>query len=118
MTILQANVAAAMNKQKLSSHDKQLLEKYGRQTSSGYCAGCADICESAVDVEVPISDILRYSMYLNSYGDRDKASASFNALSTDIKANIFKADYSKAEKYCPQKLEIGKVLKKTHDDLT
>jgi predicted aldo/keto reductase-like oxidoreductase len=57
-------------------------------------------------------------MYLNSYGDRDKASASFNALSTDIKTNIFKADYSKAEKYCPQKLEIGKVLKKTHEDLT
>jgi predicted aldo/keto reductase-like oxidoreductase len=57
-------------------------------------------------------------MYLNSYGDRDKASASFNALPTDIKANIIKADYSKAEKYCPQKLAIGKVLKKTHEDLT
>ena len=118
MTILQANVAAALNKQKLSSHDKQLLEKYGQKTSSGYCAGCADICESAVDVQVPISDILRYSMYLNSYGDRDKALTLFNALPTDIKANIFKADYSKAEKCCPQKLQIGKVLKKTHEDLT
>ena len=118
MTILQANVAAALNNQKLSWHDKKLLETYARQTASGYCAGCADICESALDVELPISDILRYSMYLNSYGDRDKAIASFNALPADIRANIFKADYSKAEKYCPQKLEIGKVLKKTYEDLT
>ena len=117
MTILQANVAAALNKQKLSLHDKQLLEKYNQQTSSGYCAGCADICESAVDVSVPISDILRFSMYLNSYGDRDKASTLFNALPTDIKLNILKADYSKAEQYCPQKMQIGKVLKKALEDL-
>ena len=118
MTILQANVAAALNKQKLSWHDKQLLEKYSHQTASGYCAGCADICEAAVDVTVPISDIMRYSMYLNSYGDRDKALTLFNAMPTDIKANIGKADYSKAERCCPQKIQIGKVLKKLTEDLT
>jgi hypothetical protein len=28
------------------------------------------------------------------------------------------ADYSKAEKYCPQKIHIGIVLKKTYEDLT
>jgi hypothetical protein len=28
------------------------------------------------------------------------------------------ADYSKAEKYCPQKIQIGIVLKKTYEDLT
>jgi predicted aldo/keto reductase-like oxidoreductase len=81
-------------------------------------AGCANICESAVDLDIPISDILRYSMYNHSYGDRDRALTLFNALPTDIKANITKADYSIAEKYCPQKIQIGKVLKKTHEDLT
>ena len=64
------------------------------------------------------SDILRYSMYNHSYGDRDTALTLFKALPTDTKANILKADYSKAEKYCPQKIQIGKVLKKTHEDLT
>ena len=118
MAILQANVAAALNKKKLSLRDKQLLEHYAQQTSSGYCAGCANICESAVDLRIPISDIMRFSMYHNSYGDRDKALTLFNALPKDIKANILKADYSKAEKYCPQKIQIGKVLKKTHEDLT
>jgi predicted aldo/keto reductase-like oxidoreductase len=118
MTILQANVAAALNKQKLSWHDKQLLERYSQQTACGYCAGCADICEAAVDATVPISDIMRYSMYLNSYGDRDQALTLFNALPDDIKANIGKADYSKAERCCPQKIQIGKVLKKISEDLT
>ena len=117
MTILQANVAAASNKQKLSGGDRQRLEQYAQQTAPGYCAGCANICEQAVDCDIPISDILRYSMYHHSYGDRDTAVTLFNALPTDIKANILKADYSKAEKYCPQKIQIGKVLKKTHEDL-
>ena len=53
MTILQANVAAALNKQKLSEGDKQRLEQYAGQTAPGYCAGCANICESAVDLNIP-----------------------------------------------------------------
>jgi len=118
MTILQANVAAALNKKNLSENDKQRLEKYAHQTAPGYCAGCADICESAVDLDIPISDILRFSMYNQGYGDRDTALNLFNTLSTDVKANILKADYSVAQKYCPQKIQIGKVLKKTHEDLS
>ena len=118
ITILQANVAAALNKNKLSSRDKQLFEQYAQATAAGYCAGCADICESAVDFRVPISDVLRCSMYYDSYGDRDKALALFNALPTDQKRNICMTDYSIAERKCPQKIQIGKVLKKIHVDLT
>jgi predicted aldo/keto reductase-like oxidoreductase len=118
MTILQANVAAALNKIKLSLRDEQLLDQYAHQTSAGYCAGCATVCESAVDLSVPISDIMRCAMYNNSYKDRDQALTLFNALPTDIKANILKADYSKAEKYCPQKIQIGRVLKQAYEDLT
>jgi predicted aldo/keto reductase-like oxidoreductase len=118
MTILQANVAAALNKNKLSLRDKQLFEQYAQKTAGGYCTGCADICESAVDFRVPISDLLRCSMYYNSYGDRDKALALFNALPAEKKANILKTDYSEAEKYCPQKMQISKILKKTHGYLS
>ena len=98
--------------------DKHRLEQYARQTASGYCAGCANICESAVDFNVPISDVMRYSMYHNSYKNRDKALTLFNALPSDIKANVLETDYSQAEKYCPQKIQIGKVFKKLHADLT
>jgi len=118
MTILQANVAAALNKQKLSMGDKQRLNQYAQRTAPGYCAGCSTICESAIDFEIPISDIMRYSMYYHSYGDRDAAAKLFNELPAVIQANILKADYSKAEKYCPQKIKIGLILKKLHEDLT
>jgi hypothetical protein len=56
-------------------------------------------------------------MYHHSYGDRNTALALFKALPAEIRANISKADYSKAEKLCPQKIQIGKVLKKTYEDL-
>jgi hypothetical protein len=118
MTILQANVAAALNKNHLSEGDKKRLDQYAQRTAPGYCAGCSNICESAVNFDIPISDILRYSMYNHSYGDRDTAFRLFNTLSTDVKANILKADYSVAEKYCPQKIKIGHLLKKTIEELT
>ena len=117
MTILQANVAAALNKKSLSETDKQRLEQYAQQTAPGYCAGCAEICEAAVDLDIPISDILRYAMYDCSYGDRGRALTLFDALPADVKANIVQADYSRAEKSCPQRIQIGKVLRKTYEDL-
>lgn len=117
MTILQANAAAASSTAALSARDKKVLEQYARQTASGYCAGCATICESTLDCRVPISDILRYSMYHCSYGDREKASALFKALPADVKTNMLSADYSAAENRCPQHLPIGTVLKQAHKDL-
>lgn len=117
MTIMQANVAAAVNKNHLSEGDKQRLNEYACQTAPGYCAGCANICEAAIDFDIPISDLLRYSMYNYGYGDRDRAQRLFKALPADVKSNMLKTDYSKSEKDCPQKIQIGKVLKKVHQDL-
>ena len=118
MTILQANVDAALNKKELSRSDCKRLQQYAQLTSPGYCAGCSQICESAVDLDVPVSDILRYAMYHHSYGDQDTALRLFDALPAVVKTNILKADYSKAEKYCPQNIQIGKALKKAYDDLS
>lgn len=118
MTILQANVAAALNKNKLSLRDKQRFEQYAKNTAAGYCAGCADICEAAVDYKVPISDVLRCNMYYRGYGDRDKAFALFDTFSAETKASILTLDYAKAEKYCPQNIQIGRVLKKTYEDFS
>ena len=118
MTILQANAAAALNQKKLSLRDKRLFEQYAHVTAGGYCAGCAEICESAVDFRVPISDIMRCSMYYNGYGNRNKALAVFNDLPAEKIANITRTDYSKAEKFCPQKIQIADVLKKIQEDLS
>ena len=57
-------------------------------------------------------------MYHHSYGDRDRARQLFSTLPADTKANILKADFSKAEERCPQNIQIGNVLKEAYDDLT
>jgi predicted aldo/keto reductase-like oxidoreductase len=118
MTILQANVAAALNKKTLSLGDKRRLEQYAQHTAPGYCAGCANICEPLVDRDIPISDILRYSMYNHGYRDRVRAQTLYNALPNYTGKRIFKADFSAAEKCCPQKIQIGKLIKKAHEDLS
>ncbi len=117
LTILKANVDAALNKTNLSEGDKHRLERYAQRTAPGYCAGCATICEAGENRHLPISDLLRASMYAHSYRDREMALNVFNALPTDVRQNMLKADYTLAEKRCPQKIPIGDVLKKAHDDL-
>jgi predicted aldo/keto reductase-like oxidoreductase len=111
MTILRENVSAALDKKNLSEGDINRLKQYAQRTAPGYCAGCASICESAVDFDVPISDILRYSMYYHSYGERNEAVRLFSTLPTEVKENLLRADYTGAETHCPQKVEIGKVLR-------
>ena len=117
MTILQSNIDAALNKQSLSKDDRRRLNQYARETAPGYCAGCAHICESAVAMDVPITDLLRCAMYDHGYGRRDLALGLFNTLPVDSRDNVFKADFSKAERSCPQRIQIGKVLRRACEDL-
>jgi predicted aldo/keto reductase-like oxidoreductase len=116
MTILQANVAAAKDQKKLSARHKRLLDRYAQATCSGYCAGCADICESAVDYRIPISDILRGSMYRFGYGDREKALELFGTLPFDMGTKVLNTDFSAAENRCPHKIQIGRLLKTAIED--
>lgn len=111
MNILMSNTAAAMDKTELSAGDLRLMDQYARQTASDYCSGCSEICEGAVDGDVPVSDILRYMMYYNSYGDRDLARQLFAEIPSDIRSRLSELDYSAAEQRCPQRIAIGEVMK-------
>ncbi len=117
MTVLQANVAAATDNIKLSFRDKQLLDQYARETASNYCAGCASICESAVNNEVPISDVMRYLMYARCYDDRDNARSLFNQLPLKIRKRMTHIDYKKAEQKCPQRMKIGRLMREATTEL-
>ena len=112
MTLLQANVAAAVNKTALSSKDKKLMTQYSGETSSGYCAGCAEICEETIEYAVPISDIMRYLMYYRNYGDQQQAIRLFNDLPLDTRKRIMHINYSKAEQCCPQRMPIAQLMRK------
>ncbi|MGD9183194.1 MAG: aldo/keto reductase [Desulfobacterales bacterium] len=110
MTILMANVAAAINKTELSAGDKQLLQRYAQETRSAYCAGCTAICESHVEGKAPIGDVMRYLMYCNSYDDYEYAAAGFKRIPGKIRRRLTHLDYSLAERNCPQGLPIARLI--------
>jgi hypothetical protein len=117
MTILMANVAAAINKTKLSARDTQLLRQYARETRSGYCAGCTAICESQVEGEAPIGDVMRYLMYCNSYDDYEYAAAGFKKIPEKIRRRLTHLDYALAERKCPQGLPITRLMQEAKKKL-
>jgi predicted aldo/keto reductase-like oxidoreductase len=110
MTILMANVAAAADRTSLSMEDRRLLQRHARETASGYCSGCTDICESAFAENVPIGDIMRYVMYHNDYREPELARSLYRALPKAVRVRIRTGDFTQAESRCPRGLRIGAIL--------
>jgi predicted aldo/keto reductase-like oxidoreductase len=113
-----SNVAAALDRTKLSADDMNALDHYAHETSSGYCAGCTRICESACGEKTPIGDTMRCLMYYNSYGECDRARALFAQLPMDSKRRMLTLDYSLAERRCPHGVPIGRLMKEAARILT
>jgi len=108
--LLKQNVAIVLDETALSEQDKQILAEYARATCSGYCAGCAHICQAAVPQMPYISDVMRYLMYYNSYGDRDRARQLFAQLPQAVRRRLLQIDYRPAEARCPQRMPIGELI--------
>jgi uncharacterized protein len=112
VAILGTNVAAAIDKTKLTDADMNVLKEYAVATCSGYCAGCEEICAMAMP-DVPIRDMMRCAMYHNGYGQQGLAHHEFASIDADIRDRLMHLDYSKAEAVCPQRLSIGQIVKET-----
>lgn len=110
MSQLTANVAAALDKTKLSQVDREVLRRYADATCREYCAGCAHICDAAAPDVPGISDIMRYLMYYDSYGDRAEARRLFAQVPPHVKKRLLGTDYRLAEARCPQHLPIGELV--------
>jgi hypothetical protein len=118
MSILMANTAAAMDKTEITARDRALFERAARETSSDYCAGCCDTCESAVGREVPIGKVMRYLMYDRSYGDRDRAKRKFQRIPGEVRQRMRTVDYTAAEDICPRKMRIALLMHEALDELS
>jgi predicted aldo/keto reductase-like oxidoreductase len=110
MTILMANTAAALDRTHLTTGDHRQLAHLAELTRSGYCAGCGDICESTLGGCPPVADVMRYLMYSRSYGDHRRARECFQRLSDNTRRALAKADYAEAERRCPRRLPIGRLM--------
>ncbi len=118
MTILKANVAAALNRTDLSARDSDFIHRYAWETHSDYCAGCTKICESNVKIDVPIGDVMRYLMYFRSYNEFDYAASQFKTIPENIRLQMENLDYSLAEQRCPQQMAIGKLMRDAVKELS
>jgi hypothetical protein len=110
VALLTTDVAAVLDKAKLSQADKNVLAEYAQATCSGYCAGCAAICDKALPDVPYVSEIMRYLMYCNSYGERDMARELFAKIPQRVRSKLLTTDYSAAEAQCPQGLPIAKLV--------
>jgi len=110
ITILTSNAEAVLKESKLTKEDFEAFRNYAAATCSGYCAGCVNICSSALSDMPYVSDIMRYLMYYNTYGDKDRARALFAQIPREVRSRLLGTDYSAAEARCPQRLAIGKLI--------
>jgi len=110
VSVLNSNVAAAFDKTKLTQADRDIFKEYAKATCDGYCAGCADICNSALPDVPYVSDIMRYLMYYNSYGEQAEARKLFAQIPVKVRSKLLGTDYSTAEARCPQRMPIGELV--------
>jgi len=108
--ILAQNVAAVLDKTELTQADIEVFREYATATCSGYCAGCADICNSALADVLYVSDIMRYLMYYNSYGEQAEARRLFTQIPANVRSKLLSTDYSAAEVRCPQGMPIRELV--------
>jgi aryl-alcohol dehydrogenase-like predicted oxidoreductase len=110
VAILRENVAAVLDKTKLTQTDMDVLREHAKATCSGYCAGCAHICDALLPDVPYISDIMRYLMYYNSYGDKARARQLFAQIPREARSRLLRTDYKLAETRCPQHMPIGELV--------
>ena len=118
INILMSNTDAAINKTKLSSADKELFNRYAGETMNAYCMGCTRICESAIAGAAPVGDLMRCLMYSRNYNEPLWARELFNKIPVKERERILNLDFSIAEQKCPQKMEIGRLIKEACCELS
>lgn len=102
---LRENIAAALDKSKLTQRELEELHRYAAATRSLACDGCDHLCGAVVKEEVQIADTMRYLMYHDVYGEPDRARSLFNALPAAAK-NLAQVDFSQAQAACPHGVEL------------
>ncbi|MBW2732141.1 MAG: aldo/keto reductase [Deltaproteobacteria bacterium] len=102
---LRENIAAALNRTKLSQRETDELERYAKATRSLACDGCDHLCGSHVDGPVRIGDTMRYLMYHDVYGDTQEARRRF-AMMPARAQSLEGYDFSAASAACPHQVDL------------
>lgn len=108
---LHENVAATLDKTKLTRAETEELIRYARATRGLACDGCDHLCGAAVDAPVQIGNTLRYLMYHDVYGRPEVARDLFRALPEEAR-NLAHLDLRAATAACPNGVDVDFFLKR------
>ena len=61
---------------------------------------------------------MRALMYCRSYGDREQAKEAFAQIPPEARKQIARIDFAAAERCCPQKMAIGRLMREAVDELS
>lgn len=117
LTILSANVAAALDQTKLAREEVESLRRYALECQGDYCAGCGNICQAAVGGAVPVNEVMRCLMYHHYYGEPELARLTFGDLPAEVRQRLATVDYSRAERACPRGLAIAQFMRQAAEML-
>lgn len=101
-------VAAAHDRRALDAADRALLDAYAVETADTFCAGCRAVCEPVAGA--PIADAMRCLMYDRAYGRHDLARATFASLAPAARARLRNVDLAAAERACPRRLPVARLV--------
>jgi predicted aldo/keto reductase-like oxidoreductase len=108
---LHENVAATLDKTKLTRLEVQELYRYAAATRGLACDGCDHLCGAALDAPVQIGNTLRYLMYHDVYGRPEVARDLFRALPEEAQ-RIAHLDFRAAAAACPNGVDIDGYMKR------
>jgi predicted aldo/keto reductase-like oxidoreductase len=113
--LLQSNASAAMGETSLDIGINKLLADYSDSTGQYFCRRCG-ICDTVNTDKIPIFNIMEMLMYYRGYGVKikDMIPKMFEQIPIEIRNKIADSDYSCAEKLCPQKMQIAKLMKEAY----
>ncbi|ARN55688.1 aldo/keto reductase [Sedimentisphaera salicampi] len=110
------NLKAVLRDEKLSFSDHQKLGEIAKANCDGYCAGCSEICSKASGNPY-IADAMRALMYNDSYGEHEMAVETFSEIPTAYRQQFASADFSAAERACPNNIPITELVSRAADKL-
>lgn len=94
----------------VTQSDIALLEKYDQLVSRDYCRpGCGD-CLDACPYDVPVDDILRYSMYSENYGREREAMRLYASLDPARRVDNCVSCAAPCQASCPFELPVRQKL--------
>jgi len=111
LTVIQSNIAAALDKTSLTAADHAALREYAEATRSRHCADCAQFCETAPGHQAPVGDVMRALMYHRNYGDQELARTVFRQLPEAARQGLAGFNYAAAERACPHGLPIAQLMR-------